>query len=134
MEGCFYKCASLAAAPVIPDGVINMKECFRECRELVSVPVIPASVKNMESCFYDCTKIVSVPVIPASVENLTSCFYQCKLTGVTLRCNYNPAFYKTFERCFTLTAGSVKVPAGQLQTYKDHASWMSIPPNTFAAE
>ena len=140
MKGCFYKCTSLAAAPVIPDGAINMKECFRECHELVSVPVIPATVKNMESCFYDCNKIVSVPVIPASVERITSCFFQCKLlTGVTLKCNYNndyDNFYKPFERCFALTAvGCIKVPADQLQTYKDHAVVvMGIQPDKFAAE
>ena len=71
-----------------------------------------------------------------------SCFEGCKnITAVTLKCNYNseqingfPAFKDAFKDCEKLTAGSIKVPSGQLQTYKDNAYTMDARKEWFVAE
>ena len=81
-------------------------------------------------------------MIPSNVTIMNSCFYNCKkITAVTLKCNYNseqingyPAFENAFDGCEKLTAGSIKVPAGQLQTYKDNAATMGTEPDRFVAE
>ena len=70
------------------------------------------------------------------------CFYGCeKLTAVTLKCNYNaaavdgdPAFKNAFKNCEKLSANSIKVPAGQVQTYKDNAGKMGAQKEWFVAE
>ena len=99
----------------------------------------------MCNCFYGCTSLTQAPVIPSSVTDMHSCFYGCtNITTVTLKCDYNPAFSvsgvreyafeKVFSGCEKLTAGSIKVPAVQLQTYKDNASIMSAQANWFIAD
>ena len=119
MSACFVNCKSLTQAPEIPNGVTNMQHCFLFCKSLTQAPVIPSTVTNMRGCFHGCEKI----------------------TAVTLKCNYNaavvdkyPAFKDAFKNCEKLSAGSIKVPAGQLQTYKDNAGTMRAQKEWFVAE
>ena len=142
MSACFYKCESLTQAPEIPNGVTKMSRCFKGCKSLTQAPEIPSTVTYMSECFSDCTSLTQAPVIPSSVANMSWCFDGCeKLTAVTLKCNYNaaevngaPAFKNAFGACEKLTAGSIKVPAGQLQTYKDNAATMGTEPDRFVAK
>ena len=142
MNACFYGCKSLTQVPVIPSSVTNMQGCFIECTSLTQAPVIPSGVTDMSYCFSNCTNLTQAPVIPSSVTNMKSCFYNCKnITAVTLKCNYNseqiyssPAFKDAFKDCEKLTAGSIKVPAGQVQTYKDNAATMGTTADRFVAE
>ncbi|MGP1531747.1 MAG: hypothetical protein ACTTI5_06125 [Treponema sp.] len=95
-------------------------------------------------CFYNCTSLTKATVIPSSVTNIKSCFENCKkITTVTLKCNYNsekddvfiePVFKDAFKKYENLTAGSIKVPAEQLQTYKDNAAIMGAQADWFVAE
>ena len=141
MENCFCGCTSLTQAPVIPNSVTNMRLCFRGCTSLTQAPMIPSSVTNMRGCFSGCTNLTQAPVIPNSVTNMGWCFSGCKeITTVTLKCNYNaaeiygdPAFENAFKDCEKLTAGSIKVPAGQVQTYKDNAAVMEAQADWFVA-
>ena len=58
-----------------------------------------------------------------------------KITAVTLKCNYvDGSFTAAFYDCDKLSAGSIKVPAGQLQTYKDNAATMGTTADRFVAE
>ena len=142
MMGCFSRCTSLTQAPVIPNSVTNMSSCFFNCYRLTQAPVIPNGVTNMWSCFEHCTSLTQAPVIPSSVTDMSSCFSGCKnITAVTLRCRYNSekiygkfAFSKAFYGCEKLTAGSIKVPAWELQTYKNNAGIMDAWPSWFVAE
>ena len=142
MESCFLGCTSLTQAPVIPGSVTDMQSCFSGCTSLTQVPNIPYSVDNMESCFAGCTSLTQVPNIPYRVYNMKSCFEGCsELTAVTLKCSYNPtkingesAFSKAFSGCKKLTAGSIKVPAAQLQTYRNNATIMGALKDRFIAE
>ena len=142
MIGCFAGCKSLIQAPVIPSGVTNMQACFAVCESLTQAPVIPSNVTNMYQCFFGCTSLTQAPEIPSKVTNMHSCFEGCKnITAVTLKCNYNseqingfPAFKDAFKDCEKLTAGSIKVPAGQVQTYKDNAGIMGTTADRFVAE
>ena len=119
MDSCFDGCTSLTQAPVIPSSVTDMDSCFYGCKCLTQAPEIPSSVTSMWSCFYGCTSLTQAPEIPSSVTNMHSCFYGCeKITTVTLKCNYVASgFGKAFSGCKKLTAGSIKVPAGQLAAY-----------------
>ena len=117
----------------------DMSYCFPDCKNLTQVPMIPNGVTNMRYCFFRCENLTQAPVIPNSVTEMSSCFYSCtKLTSVTLKCNYpssNPdAFEDAFGDCNSLTANSIKVPADQLQTYKDNADMMSTTADRFIAE
>jgi len=139
MQSCFYECGHLTQAPVIPNSVTNMQSCFASCTSLSQAPAIPNSVTNMQSCFMYCTSLTQAPVIPSSVTNMQSCFEGCSvLTTVTLKCNYNPAiiggkyaFHDAFTDC---TVDTIKVPAGQLQIYKDNAQIMGKVGYHFKAE
>ena len=136
---CFYSCTNLTQAPVIPNSVTNMNNCFYRCTSLTQAPVIPNGVTNMRYCFFRCENLTQAPVIPDKVTDMNSCFYGCtKLTSVTLKCNYpssNPdAFEDAFGDCNSLTANSIKVPADQLQTYKDNAAMMRTTADRFIAE
>ena len=117
-------------------GLTDMSRCFQFCTSLVQAPVIPESVTNMSSCFRDCTGLTQVPVIPESVTDMRSCFYNCRgLTSAVLKCAYKGVtFSAAFAFCRNLAAGSIKVPAGQLQTYKDHAYTMDAQAEWFAAD
>ncbi|MGI5096881.1 leucine-rich repeat protein [Treponema socranskii] len=142
MYGCFSECKKLMQAPVISEGVTDMKTCFSKCESLTKVPAIPDSVKQMAVCFSGCKKLAEVPAVPKNVEFLRQCFYQCgSLKAVTLKCDYNPAtilgnqaFAAAFYGCTSLTAGSIKVPSGQLAAYKAAAATMSAQAEWFAAE
>ena len=142
MNKCFYGCESLTQAPVIPSGVTNMGSCFYNCKSLTQAPAIPSGVTDMSWCFKNCKSLTQAPVIPSGVTNMNQCFYGCeKITAVTLKCNYNsqqidgiPAFNYAFKDCKALTANSIKVPAGQLQTYKDNAGMMGAQKEWFVAE
>ena len=135
MSWCFCYCTSLTQAPVIPSSVTYMSGCFCYCTSLTQAPMIPSSVTYMELCFCKCTSLTQAPEIPNSVTNMKRCFEGCKeITAVTLKCNYrDPAFKDAFKDCEKLTAGSIKVPAGQLQTYKDNAGTMDAQENWFVA-
>lgn len=134
MRYCFLGCTSLTQAPVIPSTVTNMQGCFLDCTSLTQAPVIPSGVTNMSWCFGDCTSLTQAPVIPSTVTDMGGCFYGCeKITAVTLKCNYG-SFIVAFKDCEKLTAGSIKVPAGQLQTYKDNADTMGTTADRFVAE
>ena len=139
MSYCFYGCKNLTQAPVIPNGVTGMSGCFSGCESLVQAPVIPGSVKNMSGCFSGCTSLTQSPVIPSSVKYMSGCFSGCtKLTSVTLKCNFPSSipnvFEDAFKDCNSLAANSIKVPADQLQTYKDNADMMRTTADRFVAE
>ena len=142
MYGCFAGCTSLTQAPVIPSSVTYMGSCFGGCTSLTQAPVIPSSVTNMSGCFYGCTSLTQAPVIPSGVTYMRVCFYGCeKITAVTLKCNYNaavvdgtPAFNSAFKNCEKLSAGSIKVPAGQVAAYQAGAATMGTTADRFVAE
>ncbi|MFC2331385.1 MAG: leucine-rich repeat protein, partial [Treponema sp.] len=136
MESCFRGCTSLTQAPEIPSNVTIMEGCFYNCEKLTQAPVIPSSVTNMKSCFSGCKSLTQAPVIPSNVTNMKLCFSGCeKITAVTLKCNYvNGRFDYTFYGCGSLSANSIKVPAGQLETYKDNADKMNAQKEWFVAE
>ena len=143
MSFCFNGCTNLTQAPVIPASVTDMRFCFSDCTNLTQAPVIPASVTDMSYCFSDCTKLTQAPVIPVNVTNMQNCFSGCtRLKTIVLKCNYNPEkdkyndpyFKAAFGGCTSLTAGSIKVPAGQLATYKTNADVMGVTENTVADE
>ena len=147
MKRCFSFCERLTQAPVIPSGVTNMEGCFSSCSSLTQAPVIPSGVTNMKGCFGACTSLMQAPVIPSSVLYMNSCFAGCRnITAVTLKCDYNPgtipgsgslhdgAFEEVFYDCYKLETGSIKVPAAQLQTYKDNAWTMRARANWFIGD
>ena len=135
MDSCFSGCTSLTQVPDLPNGVTNMSSCFSGCENLTQAPVIPSGVTDMKYCFDGCTSLTQAPVIPSSVTNMRSCFSLCKnITAVTLKCNYRDSFSWTFYECEKLTEGSIKVPAGQLQKYKDNAGTMGTTADRFVAE
>ena len=120
-------------------GLTDMSHCFPDCKNLTQVPMIPNGVTNMRYCFFRCENLTQAPVIPNSVTEMSSCFYSCtKLTSVTLKCNYpssNPdAFEDAFGDCNSLTANSIKVPAGQLSAYQGGAGNMRTTADRFVAE
>jgi len=122
-------------------GLTDMSSCFSDCTKLTQAPIIPDKVTNMEHCFHRCTSLVQAPEIPNSVANMGDCFSFCtSLTSVTLKCNYPSsaadadAFKDAFGDCDSLMANSIKVPAGQLQTYKDKAATMGTTADKFVAE
>lgn len=160
MNACFYECESLTQVPALPASVTNITNCFSKCKNLTQAPEIPASVTEMTSCFYECRKLTQAPsTIPKGVTNLHSCFYLCRkltkapvipkgvtamkycfkfckeLTEVTLECNYGGErpFNEAFFRCDKLTAGSIKVPADQVDAYKAGADDMGTQPDRFVA-
>ena len=141
MNGCFSGCKNLTQAPEIPNSVTNMSDCFQNCTSLEQAPVIPDKVTNMSFCFYGCKNLTQAPVIPNSVTDMRGCFSGCtKLTSVTLKCNYPSsaadadAFKDAFGDCHSLTANSIKVPAGQLSAYQGGAGNMRTTADRFVAE
>ena len=132
---CFYYCTSLTQAPEIPSSVTNMSYCFKGCTSLTQAPVIQNGVIHMAFCFENCTSLTQAPVIPSSVTNMILCFSGCKkITTVTLKCNYvADRFGSALYGCEKLSAGSIKVPASQLQTYKDNAAVMKAQADWFVA-
>ncbi|UTC51108.1 leucine-rich repeat protein [Treponema sp. OMZ 855] len=143
MGSCFDGCETLVQVSGIPEGVTNMGSCFYGCTNLRQAPVIPESVEAIYFCFSHCTNLKQAPVIPANVTDMYKCFLDCEnLQNVVLKCNYNPArdssnkpyFKDTFDGCTALTAGGIKVPAGQLETYKTNADVMGVTEDKFAAE
>ena len=136
MFGCFSDCKSLTRAPVIPNGVTDMRFCFSGCGNLTLPPTIPNSVTRMYGCFEGCESLTYANEIPSSVTNMSRCFQDCKnLTFVTLKCDYVAGnFNEAFSRCTKLTAGSIKVPADQLQTYRNNATIMGALKDRFIAE
>ena len=160
MNGCFVECESLTQVPALPASVTDITHCFKKCKNLTQAPEIPASVTQMTSCFYECIKLTKAPsTIPKGVTNLDSCFSFCgkltkapvipksvtvmkycfkfcrELTEVTLECNYGGEefFREAFLYCDKLTAGTIKVPADQVQTYKDNAFDMGTEADRFVA-
>ena len=160
MNGCFVECESLTQVPALPASVTDITNCFRKCKNLTQAPEIPASVTEMTGCFYECVKLTKAPsTIPKGVTNLNSCFSFCgkltkapvipksvtvmkycfkfcrELTEVTLECNYGGEkfFREAFLYCHKLTAGSIKVPADQVDAYKAGADDMGTQPNRFVA-
>ena len=160
MNACFYECESLTQVPALPASVTDISNCFIKCKNLTQAPEIPASVTKMAGCFYECAKLTKAPsTIPKDVTNLHSCFYNCRkltkapvipkgvtfmkycfkfcgeLTEVTLECNYGGEddFKEAFFSCDKLTAGTIKVPAGQLSAYQAGADDMGTQPDRFVA-
>ena len=160
MNGCFVECESLTQVPALPASVTDITHCFRKCKNLTQAPEIPASVTQMTSCFYECVKLTKAPsTIPKGVTNLHSCFSLCRkltkapvipksvtvmkncfkfcgeLTEVTLECNYGGKddFKEAFLSCDKLTAGTIKVPADQVDAYKAGADDMGTQPDRFVA-
>ena len=113
----------------------HMRRCFSGCTNLTQAPVIPASVMYMNSCFSGCTKLEQAPIIPENVTNMNSCFSGCnKLTAVTLKCAYNQNFNNAFLSCTGLQAGSITVPAHELNEYRANAGRMGVAADRFKAE
>nr|WP_315314257.1 leucine-rich repeat protein [Treponema denticola] len=160
MNSCFSECESLTQVPALPASVTDIINCFRKCKNLTQAPEIPASVTQMAGCFYECIKLTQAPsTIPKGVTNLYNCFSFCRkltkapvipkgvtymkycfkfcgeLTEVTLECNYGgeKSFREAFLSCDKLTAGSIKVPADQVQTYRDNAFNMGTEADRFVA-
>ena len=111
-----------------------MRECFRECTSLTKAPAIPDGVTDMTRCFQYCGNLEEAPEIPQPVTYIISCFEGCgKIKGVVLKCNYRDgSFSDLFKGCNALKAGSIKIPQGQLQIYKDHAKKMGTNQNNFS--
>ena len=88
----------------------------------------------MTRCFQYCGNLEEAPEIPATAQFISSCFEGCgKIKGVVLKCNYRDgSFSDLFSRCNALKTGSIKVPQGQLQIYKDHANKMGTNENNFS--
>lgn len=136
ITNCFKKCKNLTQAPEIPASVTQMTNCFYECVKLTKAPsTIPKGVTNLHSCFFNCRKLTKAPVIPKSVTYMKYCFKFCgELTEVTLECNYvNDDFKEAFFSCNKLTAGTIKVPADQVDAYKAGADDMGTQPDRFVA-
>ena len=137
ITNCFQKCKSLTQAPEIPASVTEMTGCFKECAELTQAPsAIPKGVTNLHSCFDNCRKLTKAPVIPKGVTYMKYCFNFCKeLTEVTLECNYGGEddFKEAFFSCDKLTAGTIKVPADQVDAYKAGADDMGTEQDRFVA-
>ena len=160
MNGCFVECENLTQVPSLPASVTNITNCFRKCKNLTQAPALPASVTQMAGCFYECAKLTQAPsAIPKGVTNLHSCFSYCRkltkapvipkgvtymkycfkfcgeLTEVTLECNYGGKndFKEAFFFCDKLTAGTIKVPAGQLSAYQAGADDMGTTADRFVA-
>ena len=136
ITSCFYGCKSLTQAPVIPESVTRMSACFYSCKSLTKAPVIPANVTYMDHCFSNCTSLTKAPSIPANVNNMEECFKGCiSLKSAELKCKYQEYnFNHAFQDCTSLTASSIKVPAEQLETYKNNAGAMDAQKEWFAAE
>lgn len=160
MNACFVECENLTQVPALPASVTDITNCFKKCKNLTQAPEIPASVTQMTGCFYECIKLTKAPsAIPKGVTNLHSCFFNCRkltkapvipkgvtfmkycfkfcgeLTEVTLECNYGGErpFNEAFSSCDKLTAGTIKVPADQVQTYRDNAFDMGTEADRFVA-
>ena len=137
MNACFYECESLTQVPALPASVTVMAGCFYECVKLTQAPsTIPKGVTNLDSCFSFCRKLTKAPVIPKGVTFMKYCFKFCgELTEVTLECNYGGevSFREAFLSCDKLTAGSIKVPADQVDAYKAGADDMGTQPDRFVA-
>ena len=137
ITNCFNKCKNLTQAPEIPASVTEMTGCFYGCEKLTKAPsTIPKGVTTMHSCFSFCRKLTKAPVIPKSVTAMKYCFKFCgELTEVTLECNYGGEefFREAFFSCDKLTAGSIKVPADQVDAYKAGADDMGTQPDRFVA-
>lgn len=160
MNSCFAECESLTQVPALPASVTDITNCFRKCKNLTQAPEIPASVTRMSGCFYECAKLTKAPsAIPKGVTNLLSCFFNCfkltkapvipkgvtymkycfkfcrELTEVTLECNYGGEddFKEAFFSCDKLTAGTIKVPADQVDAYKAGADDMGTEADRFVA-
>ena len=136
ITNCFSKCKNLTQAPEIPASVTEMSACFKECVKLTKAPsTIPKGVTNLHSCFDNCRKLTKAPVIPKGVTVMNYCFKFCgELTEVTLECNYvNDDFKEAFFSCDKLTAGTIKVPADQVDAYKAGADDMGTQPDRFVA-
>ena len=135
MSGCFNKCKNLTQAPALPASVTQMASCFYECAELTKAPsTIPKGVTTMHSCFFNCRKLTKAPVIPKGVTVMKNCFKFCgELTKVTLECNYGISnnFKEAFFSCDKLTAGTIKVPQGQLSAYQAGAGDMGTQADRF---
>ncbi|UTC44493.1 leucine-rich repeat protein [Treponema sp. OMZ 857] len=121
----------------------DMYKTFTGCTNLIRVSGLPEGVIYMTYCFADCENLMQAPVIPKSVEGMYQSFYGCtSLKTIVLKCNYNPEkdedndpyFEDAFAGCTALTAGGIKVPAGQLATYQANAAVMGVTEDKFAAE
>lgn len=139
MMACFLGCIALKEISSIPAGVVNMMACFGQCASLTKIPPIPANVQNMTVCFGLCSSLTQVSILSTHSSNMDRCFYGCtNLTSVTLKCEYDISnqvhFRKIFAGCSELRAGSIKVPAAQLQTYKDNAATMNAEAEWFTAD
>lgn len=137
ITNCFRKCKNLTQAPEIPASVTQMTGCFKECVKLTKAPsTIPKGVTNLHYCFDNCRKLTKAPVIPKGVTYMKYCFKFCReLTEVTLECNYGGErpFNEAFSFCDKLTAGTIKVPAGQLSAYQAGADDMGTTADRFVA-
>ncbi|QUY17074.1 leucine-rich repeat protein [Treponema vincentii] len=132
--GCFRNCTNLTKAPPsIPDTVTNMDDCFAGCGRLTKAPAIPQNVVSMQGSFQNCGSLIEAPEIPQTVTYIGYCFEGCgKIKGVVLKCNYRDgSFFDLFQNCASLEDGGIKVPAGQLQIYKDHANKMETTEEKF---
>lgn len=112
---------------------------FINCARLTKIPPIPATVQNMAMCFYFCSNLTQASILSTDSSNMDSCFYGCtNLTSVTLKCEYDTSnqalFRKIFAGCSELRTGSIKVPAAQLQPYKDNAAPMNEEAEWFTAD
>ena len=131
----FKGCTNLVEVSNIPASVTNMGYCFSDCTKLEQAPVIPDNVTNMGGCFSGCKKLTQAPVIPASVTYMGECFSYCtKLTAVTLKCAYSQNFDSAFAGCTGLQAGSITVPAHELNEYRANAGRMGVAADRFKAE
>ena len=111
----------------------------------LKIETYPSDLTDMGYCFYECTNLISLANLPASVTSMYMCFNGCtKLTGVKLKCDYNPgtipgpyqAFADAFKGCTALTDGGIKVPAAYYDNYTGSAALttMQVPGADTAAQ
>ena len=78
MDWTFSGCASITAAPVLPDTVTSMTNTFEGCKNLLDIPAnIPEGVKKLTMTFYDCDALEMIPVLPNTIEEMEYTFKNC---------------------------------------------------------
>lgn len=85
LMGAFSDCASMTAAPAIPNTVTDMWNAFSGCTALVQAPVIPASVTSLNWAFMGCSSLTGIIEVNGLPAAYTNCGYEegngCGLCG-----------------------------------------------------
>lgn len=129
LEYCFYRCASLVAAPnmTFPSNrAVNTNNMFDSCSNLTSASSLSTlKTSHAEYMFNRCSSLTTVPLIDTSLcLRMTNMFYSCSaLTSIPL--------FDT-SSCTHLTeafSGCYSVESGALALYQK-ASTQAVPPSS----